>query len=332
MRRGRCQESRSDWQLGWARIPQLPRPRAERDGKTSLAGGASYAQERVRGHDRFGIHDLLGPIGLGGRSERLLPTGGIVSGNQEDLQVGLVAFDADTSSEYGVSYRNESLLGTPNRPQPVTSGATAMPASTPPPEHSAADLAAWYEHVKETVWQVPGIAWSNLSESNNRIEIGLRPLRGVRERFEAILGTLDVPRKAIVIEVGCERVGQWPQEISEASEDSFFRAIDYSLEVVSQASYGETVRIKLTLRNITGEPAKVALGGKPAYDFVVTTTDGEGVWKWKCGGITWTYSIVKPGAGEGLEFIGEWEQVDNRGRARFSRHLLGARPSGRGAA
>ena len=242
------------------------------------------------------------------------PTGGIVSGNQEDLQVGLVAFDADTSSEYGVSYRNESLLGTPNRPQPVTSGATAMPASTPPPEHSAADLAAWYEHVKETVWQVPGIAWSNLSESNNRIEIGLRPLRGVRERFEAILGTLDVPRKAIVIEVGCERVGQWPQEISEASEDSFFRAIDYSLDVVSQVSYGETVRIKLTLRNITGEPAKVALGGKPAYDFVVTTTDGEGVWKWKCGGITLDVldsETLEPG--EGLEFIGEWEQVDNRG-------------------
>ena len=79
------------------------------------------------------------------------PTGGIVSGNQEDLPVGLVTFDADTGSEYGVSYRNESLLGTPNRPQSVTSGATAMPAATPPPEHSAADLAAWYEHVKETV-------------------------------------------------------------------------------------------------------------------------------------------------------------------------------------
>ncbi len=44
--------------------------------------------------------------------------------------------------------------------------------------------------------------------------------------------------------------------------------------------------MKLTLQNVTNEQVKVALGGKPAYDFVVTTSDGEGVWKWKCGRIT----------------------------------------------
>ena len=101
-------------------------------------------------------------------------------------------------------------------------------------------------------------------------------MRGVRERFEAALGTLDMPRQAIEIEVGCKRVIQWPDEVGEASEDSFLRSFDYSLDVVSQVPYGETVRMKLTLQNVSNEQVKVALGGKPAYDFVVTTSDGDG--------------------------------------------------------
>ena len=58
----------------------------------------------------------------------------------------------------------------------------------------------------------------------------------------------------------------------------------------------------------------VRLGGRPPYDFEVSTPDGEQVWNWKCGKI-----INQPGdgktlePGEELEFVGEWEQVDNRG-------------------
>ncbi len=234
---------------------------------------------------------------------------------RQNFSVGVVAFDADTGSKYGMSQVNESLLRTGGDARPITSSVTPTPsAAAPAPEYSAVDLAAWYEDVKDTVWQIPGIAWTNLSEAKNRIEIGLRPLRGVRERFEAALGTLDVPRKAIEIEVGCERVIQWPDEVGQASEDSFLRSFDYSLDVVSQVPYGGTVRMKLTLQNVTNEQVKVALGGKPAYDFVVTTSDGEGVWKWKCGRITLDVldgETLDPG--EKLEFIGEWEQVDNRG-------------------
>ena len=234
---------------------------------------------------------------------------------RQDFSVGLVTFDADTGRRYGTSHVNTSLLGTGGDARPITLSVTPTPSPTAlAAEYSAVDLAAWYEDVKDTVWQIPGIAWTDLSKRRNRIEIGLRPLRGVRERFEAALGTLEVPRQAIEVEVGCERVIQWPDEVGEASEDSFLRSFAYSLDVVSQVPYGGTVRMKLTLQNVTNEQVKVALGGKPAYDFVLTTSDGEGVWNWKCGRITLDVlgsETLEPG--EKLEFIGEWEQVDNRG-------------------
>ncbi len=40
-------------------------------------------------------------------------------------------------------------------------------------DYSMDHLASWYESVKDVVWQVPGISWSNLSERENRIEIGM---------------------------------------------------------------------------------------------------------------------------------------------------------------
>ena len=208
---------------------------------------------------------------------------------RQDFSVGLVAIDADTGRRYGTSHRNTSLLGTGGDARPITSSVTPTPSATAPaPEYSAVDLAAWYEDVKDTVWQVPGIAWTNLSERRNRIEIGLRPLRGVRERFEAALGTLDVPRKAIEIEVGCERVIQWPDEVGQASEDSFLPSFDYSLDVVSQVPYGGTVRMKLTLQNVTNDQVKVALGGKPAYDFVLRRLTAKGSGIGSAAGSPWT--------------------------------------------
>lgn len=83
----------------------------------------------------------------------------------------------------------------------------------------------------------------------------------------------------------------------------------------SRVSYGDTVQIKLTLRNIGDEPVTYS-HGRPPYDFdlVVTTSGGELVWHRKCGKIqplSLQYSTLEPG--EEVEFVGEWEQVDNRG-------------------
>ena len=74
------------------------------------------------------------------------------------------------------------------------------------------------------------------------------------------------------------------------------------------------MEIKLTLRNASDEPVSFVLGGRPPYDFVVSTADGGQVWHWKCAKITLLpldSKTLEPG--EGLEFVGEWEQVDNRG-------------------
>ena len=192
---------------------------------------------------------------------------------------------------------------------------TAMAPSTTPAEaeYSEADLARWYERLVD-VKKVPGIAWTDLNEARNRIEIGVYPLRGVQEEWEAALATLDVPREAIVIEVGCEGIHPWPIDPGEPPDEAFLRAVDYSLEVAPQASYGETVEIKPILRNVSDEPVRLVLGGRPPFDFEVSTPGGEQVWHWKCGKIInqpLDGKTLEPG--EELEFVGEWEQVDNRG-------------------
>ena len=193
---------------------------------------------------------------------------------------------------------------------------TARSVTTPPAdeEYSAADLAAWYERLSDVIWDVPGIGWTNLSEKKNRIETGLQPRRGTRDKVDTVLMELGIPREAVMIEVGCERVRQWPHEVGEPPDEGFLRTFDYSLEIASQAAYGETVSMKLILQNVSDEPISFVLGGRPAYDFVVTTPDGQEVWFWMCGKIT--LSVLD---GESLnprhklEFTGEWEQVDNWG-------------------
>ncbi len=197
---------------------------------------------------------------------------------------------------------------------PSRAGTATPPQKPVETEYSAADLAAWYESLSDIIWEIPGIAWTNLNEAMNRIDIGLYPRRGARDDLERVLAALDVPRKAIVIEDGCEDVSQWPHEVEKSAEVASLRAFGHRLEAVSQVAYGDSVPIKLTLQNISDEPVAFVLGGKPAYDFVVTTPDGEGVWFWKCGKIT---NNVLDGKSldprEKLEFIGEWEQVNNRG-------------------
>ena len=195
---------------------------------------------------------------------------------------------------------------------------TASTATTPSPtpaeaDYSATDLARWYERLVD-VNSVPGLSWTDLNEARNRIEIGVYPLRGVREEWEAALATLDAPREAIVIHVGCEGISPWPLDPGEPPDEAFLGAIDYSLELVPQTPYGETVQMKMRLRNISDQHVSFSLGGRPPFDFVVSTSGGEQVWHWKCAKIT---NLPLDGKtldpGDELEFVGEWEQVDNSG-------------------
>ena len=183
-------------------------------------------------------------------------------------------------------------------------------------DYSMDHLDAWHRTLSGAIYQVPGIVYTDLDEVKNRIEIGMYPRRWGREEMEAALATVDVPRGAVVIEIGCNGIRQWPLDRGEPPDEAFLSTIDYSLEVMSQAPYGETMRTKLTLRNVSDGTVNLVLGGRPPYDFEVTTPDGQQVWHWKCGKIIeepLDSKTLEPG--EELEFIGEWEQVDNRGES-----------------
>ena len=153
-------------------------------------------------------------------------------------------------------------------------------------DYSMAHLAAWYGDLRNVIFEDPGIVFTDLDERRNRIAIRMYPRRGVREKMQVIIASQSVPLQAVAIDVGCEGFRQWPIDLWETPDEAFLRAIDYSLEVEDQASYGETVQMKLKLRNVSDEPITFYLGGRPPHDFVVSTPDGEQVWHWKCAKFT----------------------------------------------
>ena len=81
-----------------------------------------------------------------------------------------------------------------------------------------------------------------------------------------------------------------------------------------KAPYGDTVFLKLKLRNTSYKPIRFFTGGWPPHDFIITTADGEEVWNWQCArvrALPLIENTLLPG--QKLEFVGEWEQVDSRG-------------------
>ena len=181
-------------------------------------------------------------------------------------------------------------------------------------DYSMKDLKEWLSALQEAAGPGSGIFRTRIDERNKRIQIGMRPLRGVLERMEAAIADAYVPREAVVIEMGCNADGLGRVHKGESPSQAFLAAISYSLEAPSQVAYGKTVHMKLTLRNISDEPVQVPMGGIPAHDFVVATADGENIWRWQCGQIILQPLVGKTlEPGEELELVGQWEQVDNRG-------------------
>ena len=108
---------------------------------------------------------------------------------------------------------------------PTARSATTLPQIPFEAEYSIGELAMWYESLSDVIWGVRGIAWTDLNEAKNRIDIGLYPRRMGREEMEAALATLGVPRGAIMIEGGCEDVGQWPHEVEKSFEKASFEFV-----------------------------------------------------------------------------------------------------------
>ena len=187
----------------------------------------------------------------------------------------------------------------PTRPAPAGAG------------YSMKDLTTWLSAVQEAAGHDSGIFMTSIDERNKRIRIGMRPLRGVLDRMEAAIAVAGVPREAVVIEMRCNADGRGRLRKGESPNQEFLVAISYSLDAPSQVAYGETVYMKLTLRNISAEPVQVSMGGIPAHDFVVETAAGDNIWHWQCGQIILGAMVgetLEPG--EELELAGQWEQVD----------------------
>ena len=207
------------------------------------------------------------------------------------------------------------------------SGPTPAPAASPQPtqaptapdqpmeEYSLAQLREWYETLGRAASQVPGVAGASLDEKARRIEIRMYPRRGAREGMEAAAAALDIPRDAIDIDIGCAGAYQRLNYLREIANETFLDAVTFSLDAAPRVSYGETVTLKLVLRNVSDETVHFYRGGRPSHDFVVSAPNGDEVWHWWCAKfrlLPLDNEVLGPG--EVLELSGEWEQVDNRGK------------------
>ena len=213
----------------------------------------------------------------------------------------------------------EPPLATPTAtllPTPTVREPTRAPTWTAWPEPTevdprVAELKAWYRALGEA-GPVRGFAMAGLDERNHRIEITLLPLRGARAQLEATIARANVPREAVAIDVGCPAGALWRLDnMGRAPGEEFLDAMDYSVEAASKVPYGDTVLLKLTLRNTSDEPVQFFTGGRPPHDFIIATADGEEVWNARIRLLPLDGRTLRPG--EELEFVGEWEQVDNRG-------------------
>lgn len=191
--------------------------------------------------------------------------------------------------------------------------------SSDPNPYSDYQLNTWIETVRDAVSHVPassgsGIGFRNLSNKRIRIQLRAYPLRGARKAMEDAISTVDVPRDAIVLEVGCESPDPSSFYPRISSDEPFLESINFSLEVPPQIAYGETVPLKLTLENDDDKRASLIIGGSLPEDFVVTTPDGKGIWYWDCGRFDYDaiYGLyLEPG--EKREFLEEWQQVNHQG-------------------
>jgi hypothetical protein len=88
------------------------------------------------------------------------------------------------------------------------------------------------------------------------------------------------------------------------------------LEAPDEVEAGQTVNLKLIWRNLTGKPVDLTLGGRPAYDFVLTTDKGKQIWRWLEGQtVQDILEIKKVDPGQKLEFTLEWRPVNQSGAA-----------------
>jgi len=177
-------------------------------------------------------------------------------------------------------------------------------------QYTIRDLEEWKSMITAASGDIPGISWTDASESHNRVLVGLTPRRGTLGLLDAALERLGIPKEAVII-----RHPRTPERPVIEPDPQLAQTLHLSLDVPSQASYGETVQFKLTVKNVSDRTVEMMLGdikerGYPgSRKFLVFKPNGEPIWM--SGGFVFLVdSGVSLAPGEELEFRIEWEQVD----------------------
>jgi hypothetical protein len=119
-----------------------------------------------------------------------------------------------------------------------------------------------------------------------------------------------------VVVAGCQGVSTVTQleDDSKTPGSAQSGSLALQLDAPAQARVGTPLRLKLTLTNTTKQPVQVMLGGRPPYDFVLTSADGAKSWRWSADQaiqMILETRTLKPG--EQLAYDAEWRVKDRSG-------------------
>jgi hypothetical protein len=93
------------------------------------------------------------------------------------------------------------------------------------------------------------------------------------------------------------------------------KALTLQLDIPTPTPAGKPISLKLTLQNTSNEPVQVYLGGRPPYDFIVTSANGAELWRWSEGQVVQAILEVKTlGAREELMYDVDWALQDQSGK------------------
>lgn len=90
--------------------------------------------------------------------------------------------------------------------------------------------------------------------------------------------------------------------------------LELTLQVEPAIQLGQTLQLKLKLKNICNQTAIIYLSGNPAYDFAVTDSEGIEQWRWLQGkAIAMSLMVLPIEPGQEHIFEATWDLIAKTG-------------------
>lgn len=120
---------------------------------------------------------------------------------------------------------------------------------------------------------------------------------------------------ALIIVVTSYTYSRPPYEVFPIVIDRLeMQLLKMQLEIPAKAQVGESIPLKLKVKNTGWYPVELTLGGRPPYNFIVSNEHGSEIWSWTSENPMLLIIDVKTfPPREELEFATEWQQVDSWG-------------------